>query len=89
MSCFLVRMKTICKHTSVELKVCCISSFSGEMYVVMIMCLDPFYDRMKMICASIMEFSWHLQQQFVFEKLQSVCGTHVSGGILITGFYKL
>ena len=45
-------------------------------------------DRMKMICASIMEFSWHLQQQFVFEKLQSVCGTHVSGGILITGFLQ-
>ena len=45
-------------------------------------------DRMKMISASIMEFSWHLQQQFVFEKLQSVCGTNVSGGILISGFLQ-
>ena len=45
-------------------------------------------DRMKMISASIMEFSWHLQQQFVFKKLQSVCGTNVSGGILISGFLQ-
>ena len=45
-------------------------------------------ERMKMIGASIVEVSLHLQQQFVLEKLQSVCGTTVSGGLLISGFLQ-
>ena len=45
-------------------------------------------ERIEMIGASTMEFSLHLQQQFVLEKLQSVCGTTVSGGLLISGFLQ-
>ena len=45
-------------------------------------------DRMKTIGGSIMEFSLHLQQQFVFAKLQSFSGTNVSGGLLISGFLQ-
>ena len=45
-------------------------------------------DRMKTIGGSIMEFSLHLQQQFVFVKLQSASGTNVSGGLLIRGFLQ-
>ena len=46
------------------------------------------FDRMKTIGGSIMEFSLHLQQQFVFVKLQSASGTNVSGGLLIRGFLQ-
>ena len=45
-------------------------------------------DRMKTIGGSIMEFSLHLQQQFVFVKLQSFSGTNVPGGLLISGFLQ-
>ena len=45
-------------------------------------------DRMKMIGGSVMEFSLHLQQQFVFLKLQGAGRTNVSGGLLISGFLQ-
>ena len=88
MFCFLVRMKTICKA-----HICRTEGLLHFFFQWGDVCRDDtvfgsILDRMKMICASIMEFSWHLQQQFVFEKLQSVCGTNVSGGILITGFLQ-
>ena len=45
-------------------------------------------DRMKMIGGSVIEFSLHLQQQFVFLKLQGAGRTNVSGGLLISGFLQ-
>ncbi len=45
-------------------------------------------DRMKTVGASVIEFSLHLQEQFVFEHLQNACGTNVSGGLLVNGFLQ-
>ena len=45
-------------------------------------------DRMKMMGASIMEFPLLLREQFVFEHLQTACGTNISRGLMVSGFLQ-
>ena len=50
---------------------------------------ESIVDRMKTIGASIMEFSLHLQQQFVFVKLQNVSGINVLEVFKLVDFWRL
>ena len=45
-------------------------------------------ERMKTLGASIIEFSLHVQEQFVFEHLQTASGTNISGGLIVNGFLQ-
>ena len=49
---------------------------------------DSILERVKTLGASIMEFSLHLQEQFVFEHLQTASGTNISGGQIVNGFLQ-
>ena len=45
-------------------------------------------DRIKMIGVQTLEFSVNLREPFTFRHLQAVCGTPVSGGVMVSGFLQ-
>ena len=49
---------------------------------------ESILERMKTLGASVLEFSLHLQEQFVFEHLQSASGTNISGGQIVNGVFQ-
>ena len=45
-------------------------------------------ERIKMIGVQTLEFSVNLREPFTFRHLQAVCGTPVSGGVMVSGFLQ-